>query len=159
MSKVHLSKSYAVLVGLETFVSAQAAVNSGMEKVFKPKEAHLKRNEKQKDLNWELEKEAQRTRGDGMGMDELTKIATELKKAADLGNEPEEDHHEEVEPISSHDQIISPKEGEDSMPHAICGTASMEMPHPASEVANKVLSDDQHLENIPPNSTRDVPLQ
>ncbi|MCJ1384350.1 hypothetical protein MMC17_007466 [Xylographa soralifera] len=156
MSKVHLSKSYAVLVGLETFVGAQAAINSGMEKVFKPKEAHLKRNEKQKDLNWDLEKEAQKTRGDGMGMDELTKIATELRKAANLGNEPEEDGLKEVEAESSHDQRIFQNDEEDLVQHAELGTASTEIAHAKPE-GDKVLSDDQHLENLPPNSTRDVP--
>ena len=42
MSKFHLSKSYAVLIGLETFVSTKAAIHSGLEKVFKPNEARSK---------------------------------------------------------------------------------------------------------------------
>ncbi|MCJ1284968.1 hypothetical protein MMC26_004305 [Xylographa opegraphella] len=154
MSKVHLSKSYAVLVGLETFVGAQAAINSGMEKVFKPKEAHLKRTEKQKDLDWKLEKEAQKTRGDGMGMDELTKIATELKRAADLENKPE-DGLEAIEATSGHGREINPKEGEDSMPPTDLETAPSELPHAEPE-GNNVVSDGPHLDNIPPSSTRGV---
>ncbi|MCJ1415527.1 hypothetical protein MMC32_001859 [Xylographa parallela] len=149
MSKVHLSKSYAVLVGLETFVGAQAAIHSGMEKVFKPKEAHLKRNEKEKDLNWDLEKEAQKTRGDGMGMDELTKIATELKNAADLGDEPEE-HDSELERMPHRDQEILHKDGKDSITPASSEMTSLGTPHMGPET-NKTLSDDKLLEN-PPSS-------
>ena len=149
MSKVHLSKSYAVLVGLETFVGAQAAIHSGMEKVFKPNEAHLKRNEKEKDLNWDLEKEAQKTRGDGMGMDELTKIATELKNAADLGDEPEE-HDSELERMPHRDQEILHKDGKDSITPASSEMTSLGTPHMGPET-NKTLSDDKLLEN-PPSS-------
>ncbi|MCJ1395112.1 hypothetical protein MMC18_007993 [Xylographa bjoerkii] len=156
MSKVHLSKSYAVLVGLETFVGAKAAINSGMEKVFKPNEANLKRDEKQRDLNWDLEKEAQKTRGDGMEIEEMTKIATELKKAADLGNDQERNDLGEVETKPKRNQGILPKDGENSMPSANSKTAPMGMPHTRPE-ENKVLSDDQHLENLPTSFTPAIP--
>ncbi|MCJ1402620.1 hypothetical protein MMC11_005840 [Xylographa trunciseda] len=153
MSKVHLSKSYAVLIGLETFVGAKAAFHNGMEKVFKPQEAHLKQNEKQRDLNWDLEKEAQKNRGDGMGMEELGKIATELKKAASLGNEQGSDNLEEGDTKPFRDQKILQKDGENLMTPANFGTASTGLPHTDPE-AQKVLSDDQHLEDLPINLSR-----
>lgn len=92
MSKVHLSKAYAILVGLEGFLSTKAAVHSGLEGVFKPKRARMKREEKRKDLNRELEKEANKTRGDAPAIDDLSKIATELKKLANLDG-----HGDEIE--------------------------------------------------------------
>ncbi|MCJ1478724.1 hypothetical protein MMC13_007408 [Lambiella insularis] len=75
MSKVHISKAYAVLVGLEGFVDTKAAVNSGLEKIFRPKEARMKREEKQYEINRELEKEANKRRGSVSGLEALSKIA------------------------------------------------------------------------------------
>ena len=93
MSKVHLSKSYAVLVGLEAFVSAKAAVKSGVERITNPKEAKAKREESRREKQREIEKH----RGRGIGMEMLNKALDKVERAALSGNNTVKEEAREVE--------------------------------------------------------------
>ena len=106
MSKVHLSKSYAVLIGLEAFVSTKAAVKSGVERITKPKEAKAKREECQR----EKQREMERHRGPEMGMEALEKALDEVKRTALGGNDTGVEEAKDVERTSDPDARLLPED-------------------------------------------------
>ena len=85
MSKVHVSNSYSVLVGLEAFVGTKAAVEGGMERVFKPEKAKMKQAERTREYEWVIERENKKRNSATMGLQGLSQALKGVAKAADLG--------------------------------------------------------------------------
>ena len=106
MSKVHLSKSYAVLVGLEAFVGAKAAVKSGVERITNPKQAKAKREESQREKQRAVEKHQDR----GRGTEALGKALHDVKLAALGGNETGEEDARGVEIATVRNSELQPEE-------------------------------------------------